>query len=191
MARTSRIRTVARQGLFGGVALLAVLPLLLFCFSAPCAGRQVEAGLDPAGSQQSTAVPPSSRVCAFDLRKYQSLHELITDVCRDAGQFFRDFYSQTAVTVQPFVFLTDSGEKRFSPMGAVLADQMIATINNQQGAVVVSGPAKQELKGVLIELDGYLQIHMSGVNAFDQPRSYTAQVEMSEALYRSLYADSF
>ena len=93
--------------------------------------------------------------------------------------------------MQPFVFLTESGEKRFTPMGAILADQMTAMVNNQQGSVVVSGPAEQELKGVLVELNGYLRIHMSGVNAFDQRRSYTAEVEMSEALYRSLYADSF
>ena len=166
---------------------LAGLLLLALTLPAPCLGINPEA----AGAQAPAALPAAAPVCSFEARNYHNLYDLITDIGRDAGRFYRDFYSQTPVTVQPFVFLTESGEKRFTPMGAILADQMTAMVNNQQGSVVVSGPAEQELKGVLVELNGYLRIHMSGVNAFDQRRSYTAEVEMSEALYRSLYADSF
>jgi hypothetical protein len=170
--------------------LLTGVALLVLCLPLSCAGGQVETRPDLV-ARPSTDAPTANRVSSFEFRQYPSLHELITDVCQDAGRFFSDFYSQTPVTVQPFVFLTGSGGKRLSPMGATLADQMTAMVNNQQGTVVVSGPAKQELKGVLIELDGYLRIHMSGINALDQRRSYTAQVEMTEALYRSLYVDSF
>lgn len=183
------LRNRANRWFLSGIT--AGLALLVLCLPAPCAASQVEAGTNPAGRQASAGPPEAKRVCSFELRNYANLPELFADLSRDAGRFFRDFYSQTPVTVYPFVFLTESGEKRFSPMGATLADQMIAMINDQQGSVVVSGPAKQQLKGVLMELDGYLRVHMSGINAFNQRRSYTAEVEMSEALYRSLYVDSF
>lgn len=171
------------SGLVAGTVLLAL------CLPSPCAAR--EAAGQPASAALPADAAADSRVSCFELRKYANLPELVIAVSREAGRFFSDFYGPTMVSVQPFVFLTESGEKRFSPMGATLADQMIAVIHNQPGFAAGSGSGDQELQGVLLEMDGYLRIHISGVNSFNLHRSYTAQVEMSEALYRALYADTF
>lgn len=169
--------------------LVAGMMLLALCLPSPCAGS--EAAGQPASATLPADAAADSGVAYFELREYANLPELVIAVSREAGRFFSDFYGPTVVSVQPFVFLTESGEKRFSPMGATLADQMVAMINNQPGFVAGSGSGDQELQGVLLEMDGYLRIHISGINSFNLRRSYTAQVEMSEALYRALYADTF
>jgi len=124
-------------------------------------------------------------------RHYSGVAELVAEVSSEAGQVFDNFYSATVVKVQPFVFVTPEGEKRLTPLGETLADQMIAAINN--GRIDFDAPRRyeQRLTGVIQEVDGYLRIHISGFNGQALRRSYTANVEMSEALYRALYADSF
>lgn len=174
--------------------ILVGIALIALSVPSVCAGSQVE-GLDDSLTLSSSA-PVASRFSSFEFREYAGLPGLVTAVCREAEQFFHNFYGPTVVTVQPFVFLTGSGEKKLSPMGATLADQMVAMINDQKGggppgATESAGPASQQLNGVLLEMGGYLRIHMQGVNGFNRHRSYTANIEMSEALYRSLYADSF
>jgi len=124
-------------------------------------------------------------------RNYSGVAELVAEVSSQAGRVFDNFYSATVVNVQPFVFVTPEGEKRLTPLGETLADQMIAAINN--GQIDFDAPRRydQRLTGVIQEVDGYLRIHISGFNGQALRRSYTANVEMSEALYRALYADSF
>ena len=124
-------------------------------------------------------------------KKYTGLAELVAEVSEDAGKVFNNFFSATVVTVQPFTFITQTGEKRLTPLGETMADQMIAMINN--GQIDFAAPRKydQRLAGVLQEVDGYLRIHISGFNGQALRRSYTANVEMSEALYRALYVSSF
>lgn len=183
-------RLHADRRFFSGMA--TALALLIFSLPSPCLAGQVEARSKLAVRRPA---PPAAaavkRIPSFTLKKYANLPELIVQVCQNAQRIFAHFYGQAAVKVQPFVFITGSGEKRFSPMGAALADQMLAMINDQPNYTAIRGPEVQRLRGVLFEMDGYLRIHISGINAAHQRRSYTAQVEMSEPLYRALYADTF
>jgi hypothetical protein len=78
-----------------------------------------------------------------------------------------------------------------TPLSEILADQMIAMINNKRIDYSMQGQYDQELKGVLQEEDGYLRIPISGFNGVAQRISYTASVGMSEARYRALYVCSF
>ena len=72
-------------------------------------------------------------------------------------------------------------------LGVTLADQMIAMINNNPIDPKVRGQHNQTLSGVLQELDGLLRIHISGKNSRAVRRSFSVNVEMSEALYRALH----
>ena len=127
----------------------------------------------------------------LQLKNYSGLAELVAAICDDAGKVFNNFFSATVVTVQPFTFITSTGEKRLTPLGESMADQMIAMINN--GRIDFAAPRMydQRLAGVLQEVGGYLRVHISGFNGQALRRSYTANVEMSEALYRALYVSSF
>lgn len=122
---------------------------------------------------------------------YASLSHLVTMVCDDAMERFYDFFGASPVAVEPFQVV---GEflvaPRVSLLGATLADQMSAGINNE--AVAQPTPAgattEQRLRGLLQEMDGYLRIHMSGQNSRGEWRSYVVTVEMSEPIYRALHS---
>ncbi|MEW6594542.1 MAG: hypothetical protein AB1413_06705 [Thermodesulfobacteriota bacterium] len=120
---------------------------------------------------------------------YASLSHLVTIVCDDAMERFYNFFGASPVAVEPFQVVGEfSVAPRVTLLGATLADQMSAGINNE--AVAQPGPAgsEQRLRGLLQEVDGYLRIHMSGRNSRGEWRSYVVTVEMSEPIYRALHS---
>jgi len=124
----------------------------------------------------------------FIYKNYAGLSELITTICNEAAKNFDTFYAPSVVMVKPFVFITETGEKRLTKLGVTMADQMLAMINNNQVNSHLTGSFNQDINGVLQEIDGYLRLHISGMNAMASRRSYTASIEMSEAIYRALQA---
>ena len=121
---------------------------------------------------------------------YSSLTHLINMVGTDAGKQFSDFFDPAPVTVEPFPLLGEFAPRRMSMLGATLADQMAVIINNSPGSSLPAAEKEssaQLLKGIIQEVDGYLRIHMSGRNSRGEWRSYVANVEMSEAVYRAMH----
>ncbi len=121
---------------------------------------------------------------------YASLSHLVTMVCGEAmGQFY-NFFSAAPVTVDPFLVAGEfPAGHRVTLLGATLADQMSADINNEAVAQPAAAGAahEQRLRGLMQELDGYLRIHMSAQNSRGESRSYVVTVEMSEPIYRALH----
>jgi hypothetical protein len=121
---------------------------------------------------------------------YASLTHVVTIVCDDAMERFYNFFGAAPVVVEPFVVLGEfSPGKRVTLLGATLADQMSAGINNEAIAQPIAAGAatEQRLRGLLQEVDGYLRIHMNGQNSSGDWRSYVVTVEMSEPIYRALH----
>ncbi|HSR36299.1 MAG TPA: hypothetical protein VLL73_03885 [Desulfurivibrionaceae bacterium] len=121
---------------------------------------------------------------------YASLTHLVTVVCDDAMERFYNFFGASPVAVEPFQVVGEfSVAKRLTLLGATLADQMSAGINNEAmpQALPASATTEQRLRGLLQEVDGYLRIHMSGQNSRGEWRSYVVTVEMSEPIYRALH----
>jgi len=120
---------------------------------------------------------------------YSSLTALVNNICNDAILNFNDFFTPATVTVHPFETL--DFPKETSLLGVVLADQMLAMVNNETSGrfAMQHHPTEgQELTGLIQEMDGYLRIHIMGRNAQGEKRSYVVAVEMSEPLYRALHA---
>lgn len=122
---------------------------------------------------------------------YASLSHMVSMVCDEAMDRFYNFFGSSPVAVEPFQVVGEfSVARRVTLLGATLADQMSAGINNE--AVAQPAPAsattEQRLRGLLQELDGYLRIHMSGQNNRGEWRSYVVTVEMSEPIYRALHS---
>ncbi len=117
------------------------------------------------------------------------LAELINSVCDGARERFHGFYGPRVIWVESFSTVGRDEQNRRSELGVTLADQMTAVINNDTLATrgKASGSVTQRLTGELQELDGYLRIHMSGVNAAGERASYVVNVEMSEPIYRALH----
>jgi len=124
-----------------------------------------------------------------NFRNYSGLAELITMICDDAHERFQAFYGSSVVKVEPFATIGFYEKDKQSELGMTLADQMTAIINNDTLANHggASGMTPQKLNGVLQEVDGYLRIHISGVNAAGERTSYVVSVEMSEPIYRALH----
>lgn len=140
-----------------------------------------EAEVTPASDEGATS--------AVSYQNYSGLADLITMICDDALERFQDFYGPSLVTVEPFTTIgLYQGGKR-SELGVTLADQMSAIINNDTltGNGQARGRNAQRLKGVLQEVDGFLRIHLSGINAAGARTSYVVSVEMSEPIYRALH----
>lgn len=119
---------------------------------------------------------------------YSSLPQMINQVCEEASTQFNDFFGPSAVKVKPFSVIDEFIPRKFSLLGVTLADQMAARINtdgNEQASA--KGPSDQLLEGVIHELNGYLRVHMSGLNSRGERRSYVVNVEMSEPVYRALH----
>lgn len=140
---------------------------------------------------QTTADPTDNVVenVPSEEGNYSSLTSLVNAICNDAILNFGDFFTPTPVTVHPFRTLDFPRET--SILGVVLADQMLAMINNETSgrfATRHTPTESQELTGLIQEMDGYLRIHISGKNDQGEQRSYVVAVEMSEPLYRALHA---
>ena len=121
---------------------------------------------------------------------YSSLTLLVNDICSDAIIRFNGFFTPSAVTVHPFGTM-DNSPRETSILGVVLADQMLAMINNETSGRFAKqhGPAEnQELTGLIQEMDGFLRIHITGRNEEGEKRSHVVAVEMSEPLYRALHS---
>ena len=117
------------------------------------------------------------------------LAELVNTVCDGARSRFHGFFGPQVIWVKPFLTLGQKQGNRPTELGATLADQMTAVINNDTLSTrgKASGSVTQGLTGVLQELDGYLRINISGVNAAGERASYVVNVEMSEPIYRALH----
>lgn len=122
-------------------------------------------------------------------QNYSGLADLVTTICEDAMERFEGFYGPFGVMVYPFPTIGLFEKNKQSELGATLANQMVAMINNETKDHLgkVRGDTKQELTGVLQEIDGYLRVHVSGVNAAGQRTSFVVIVEMSEPIYRALH----
>ena len=161
----------------GAVAWLAAMVLVLG------AGPAAFAESNSNGEEEAVTGPEVA------VRNYSSLSHLVTVVCDDAMEQFYNFFASQPVLVEPFLLLGEFPAKRVTLLGATLADQMSAVINNE--GVAQPQPAKevydQKLRGVLQEIDGSLRIHMSAQNSRGEWRSYVVIVEMSEPIYRALH----
>lgn len=138
-----------------------------------------------APGEEAMPVPSSTQ-------NYSGLADLITMICDDALERFQGFYGPSVVTVEPFTTFDPSETPRQSLLGMTLADQMTAVINND---TLTSNRASREttpqsMQGVLQEVDGYLRIHISGVNGLGERTSYVVTVEMSDPIYRALHNTS-
>jgi hypothetical protein len=124
-----------------------------------------------------------------NLQNYTGLADLISMICDDALERFQAFYGASVVKVEPFTTIGFHEQHKQSELGMTLADQMTAIINNDtlSSHSKTSGLTSQKMNGVLQEVDGYLRIHISGVNAAGERTSYVVSVEMSEPIYRALH----
>lgn len=122
-------------------------------------------------------------------RNYASLANMVTMIGNDAIAQFAGFFDAQPVVVEPFLVLGEFPAQRVTLLGATLADQMAAMVNNEAAARSVAAlePSGQQLRGVLQEVDGHLRVHMSGRNNRGEWRSYVVNVEMSEPVYRALH----
>lgn len=122
-------------------------------------------------------------------RNYASLSNMVTMIGTDAIAQFAGFFDSQPVVVEPFLVLGEFPAQRVTLLGATLADQMAAMVNNEAAARAVAAlePSGQHLRGVLQEVDGHLRVHMSGRNNRGEWRSYVVNVEMSEPVYRALH----
>lgn len=158
-----------------GVLFLSIIPGP-FCYAADTDSSTPQVSEEPAAT-------PSS------FQNYSGLADLITMICDDALERFQGFYGSSIVKVEPFSTIGFYERNKQSELGMTLADQMTAIINNETLANQNnnSGLTTQKLNGVLQEVDGFLRIHISGVNAAGERTSYVVSVEMSEPIYRALH----
>lgn len=125
-------------------------------------------------------------------QNYSTLSSLVAMVCEEAIESFYDFFGPSQVGVNPFIVIGEFPSKKVTILGVTLADHMTAMINNNSIAQHIPegyGEHDQTLEGVLQEMDGFLRIHMSGVNSGGERRSYVVNVEMSEPIYRALHSN--
>ena len=166
---------------FVAVSMICMLAVFL-----QCAGTKASARMEKFYSAETNdAGAPQPEMP----KSYSSLAGLVTMVCDDAAEQFDDFFSPAQISVEPFVVLGEFPVKRISILGATLADQMTAMIDNSvpQNVPEGNGDYEQRVQGILQEIDGLLRIHISGVNSAGEWRSYVINVEMSEPIYRALH----
>lgn len=168
-----------------------VKPAMIFC--GILALTIMLAPLAYAADPESTPppTPPSEEAtpASGTLQNYSGLADLVTMICDDALERFQGFYGSSVVKVDPFSTIGFYEKNKQSELGMTLADQMTAVINNDTLVhhSVALGITPQKLNGMLQEVDGYLRIHISGVNATGERTSYVVSVEMSEPIYRALH----
>lgn len=165
------------------VSLIWVLASSLWVVMGCVVWAQMEKASGPMMIESSVQLPVS--------QNYSTLSGLVAVVSEDAIEHFYDFFGPSQVEVEPFTLLGEFPGKKISVFGATLADHMTAMINNNSIAQYIpegDGEYDQKLRGVLQEMDGFLRIHMSGVNNGGERRSYVVNVEMSEPIYRALHS---
>lgn len=163
-------------------SMIAASLLFITTFIAP---------LSYAADTETVTVPPSEELApaTSSFQNYSGLADLITMICDDALERFQGFYGTSVVKVEPFSTIGFYEHNKQSELGITLADQMTAIINNETLANQnnASGLTTQKLNGVLQEVDGFLRIHISGVNSTGERTSYVVSVEMSKPIYRALH----
>ncbi len=163
-------------------AVIPLLAILYFLAVPPLASSQ------DIGAEFVEHTPPPQTI---SYHNYANLSELLTILCDEANLKFNNFYGPGIVTVEPFITIDQFQIDKISKLGITLADQMIYVINNdtfaQQKAIKGGGVDEQRLNGILQEVDGYLRVHISGINDRGQRVSYVTNVEMSEPIYRALH----
>ena len=163
------------------LSLLALAAVCLLSVSVCRAGT--ETGREDSKDKES--VSPS-----IVQENYSGLAGLVTMVCSDGSKRFDGFFNSARVQVDPFVVLGEFKQRQVTLLGATMADQMTAMINNQamiRDVQEADGKYVQKMFGVLQELDGFLRIHICGVNSSGERRSFVVNVEMSEPVYRALH----
>ena len=173
----------SNNGLFNKVIIISLMTVLCFLAFSPATGSTQEMGAEFAKEVK----PPAS----ISYQTYTDLSELITVLCDEANLKFKNFYGPGLVKVEPFITIGEFQKNKISELGVTLADQMISVINNdtlkQSKNSSKGGNIPQHLSGVLQEVDGYLRVHISGVNSCGQRVSYVTNVEMSDPIYRALH----
>ena len=121
---------------------------------------------------------------------YASLSEMMVMVSEEAILQFDGFFYRSLVTVEPFSAVDEFGARSDTILGTTLRDQMTAVINNSNMTPLSRQTSffQQYMKGVIQEIDGLLRIHVKGMNAHGDKRSYVVNVEMSEPIYRALHS---
>ena len=121
--------------------------------------------------------------------KYASLPELVEKVCIEAMDHFYNFFGPGTVDVLPLEVVGELPGRRITMFGVTIADQMAARVSNDSVSKLVMDGADQQqyIMGALQEMDGFLRIHIYGVNVRGERRSYVVNVEMSDLLYRALH----
>jgi hypothetical protein len=150
----------------------------------------VWAGQDEAGEVGDAVTAVQHEM---SLKSYDSMPGLISMICSDAMLQYEDFFNLSPILIEPFVVLNEfSAPKKISLLGATLADQMAAVISNETLAAwrgpVEGAEYEQRVTGLLQEMDGYLRVHITGVNSMGERRSYVVNVEMSDPIYRALHS---
>ncbi len=141
----------------------------------------------PSKGQTATQAATTDAVPVFAARHYTDPARLVAAVCADAQSLFDNFFAPQRVTVYPFIFVDQEGNKHLTTLGLTLADGMIGAINNAHLDPVRQGATPQELRGVLQEIGTSVRVHMKGINAEGRHRSYVATIELSPAVYRILH----
>ena len=121
---------------------------------------------------------------------YASLSEMMVMVSEDVILQFDGFFHRSLITVEPFSVVDEFGARSDTILGSTLRDQMAAAINNSNMSRIPpeTDSLHQYVKGVIQEIDGLLRIHIKGMNAHGDKRSYVVNVEMSEPIYRALHS---
>lgn len=145
------------------------------------------------GNASAAGTLPTMESATGGEDSYSSLAGLVGKICQDAGRHFQGFFGPTVVEVEPFRVIRRSGDSKTNLLGVTLSDEMRAMINNTPLSPYSarSGAHPQKLNGVLQEIDGYLRVHVSGVNHRGARRSFVVNVEMSEAIYRTLLTSTW
>lgn len=161
---------------------MAILLSLICLFLSPPFSAQAQ---DESGAEMQVEEFPKR----ISYHSYSNLSEMVTFICDDAMDIFRDFYGPTVVAVSPFSVISDYKIYKMTMLGITLADQMTAMINSEPAAdISVEKKYDQKLEGVIEEMDGFLRIHISGRNVRGERRGYAVNVEMSEPIYRFLHS---
>ncbi|HIJ79676.1 MAG: hypothetical protein OEY01_13150 [Desulfobulbaceae bacterium] len=166
---------------------------VLFLAWVLLAGAVAVPGSVWAGSAEDDEMGAVAVQHEMSLQSYASLPGLVAMICSDAMLQYEDFFNLSPIMIEPFVVLNEfSVPKKISLLGATLADQMAAVISNETLAAWRgsddTGGYEQRVSGLLQEMDGYLRVHITGVNTMGERRSYVVNVEMSEPIYRALHS---
>ncbi len=160
-----------------------LIPAVVFCVLL------IVASPARAGEESAAVLDEKGFAPQISYRSYSNLSELVTFICDDSGDVFRDFYAPGKVAVSPFTVISDYKVHKMTMLGITLADQMTAMINSRPAAeYFVEHSSEQNMEGVIEEMDGFLRVHVSGINVLGERRGHVVNVEMSEPIYRFLHS---